>query len=223
MLNPEPALIWVTEITTASRGFCFRETICCTAWTIAVTAKTGSFVAWGIAACPPFPFKVTSNLSAAAITDPLWTATLPSLIPGQLCIPQTLSIGNCWNKPSSIMASPPPPPSSAGWNIKYTVPSKSFFEDNNFAAPSNMAVWPSWPHACIRPSNFDLWEKSFSSVIGKASISALNPIALFPPPLKLALVPFKTPTTPVLAIPLWTSKPKDSSFSATKLDVHSSS
>jgi metal-dependent amidase/aminoacylase/carboxypeptidase family protein len=45
-------------------------------------------------------------------------------------------------------------------------------------------------------------ENDFSSVIGKASMSALKPIALFPPPPRVGSSPFKTPTIPVFPNPL---------------------
>ena len=49
------------------------------------------------------------------------------------------------------MASAPLPHSSAGWNTKRTVPSKPPSAARSLAAPSSMAVWPSWPQACIAP------------------------------------------------------------------------
>jgi hypothetical protein len=45
----------------------------------------------------------------------------------------------------------PPRPSSAGWKMKWTVPSKLRVSARYFAAPSSMVVWPSWPQACITP------------------------------------------------------------------------
>ena len=60
-----------------------------------------------------------------AIIGPSHTPKLPAGMPGQLCMPYTASIGKRSNRPSSIMRRAPAPPSSAGWKIKYTVPSKS--------------------------------------------------------------------------------------------------
>jgi hypothetical protein len=44
------------------------------------------------------------------------------------------------------------------------------------AAPSSMAVWPSWPQACIRPGWREWWLKSFFSWMGSASMSARRPM-----------------------------------------------
>ena len=53
-----------------------------------------------------------------AITGPALTANLPTCDPGQLCMPNTASMGNCRNRPSLIISRAPPPPSSAGWKIR---------------------------------------------------------------------------------------------------------
>jgi hypothetical protein len=44
------------------------------------------------------------------------------------------------------------PASSAGWKMRFTVPEKFFVAAILLAAPSNMVVWPSWPHACMTPA-----------------------------------------------------------------------
>jgi hypothetical protein len=97
------------------------------------------------------------------------------------------------------------------------VPSKSPCSARYFAAPNNIDVCPSCPQACIKPSFLDLYSKSLASDIGKASRSALRPIALFPLPF------LRVPTTPVDAIPVSTSIPKLSNFSATIFAVRCSS
>jgi hypothetical protein len=56
----------------------------------------------------------------------------------------------CWMpkrsmRPSSIMARLPVRPSSLGWNTTTTVPSKLRVSHRYLAAPSSMAVCPSWP------------------------------------------------------------------------------
>ncbi|MNU08131.1 hypothetical protein D3C72_2540390 [compost metagenome] len=41
-------------------------------------------------------------------------------------------------------------PSSAGWKMNFTVPgSWAFMPASTSAAPISMAVWASWPQACI--------------------------------------------------------------------------
>ena len=48
-----------------------------------------------------------------------------------------------------------PPPSSGGWKMQTTVPSKFRVSARYFAAPSSIAVCPSWPQACMAPGVFD--------------------------------------------------------------------
>ena len=43
----------------------------------------------------------------------------------------------------------------AGWNTSTTVPAKSRVAARCLAVPSRMAVWPSWPQACIMPGIFE--------------------------------------------------------------------
>ena len=43
--------------------------------------------------------------------------------------------------------------------------------------PSSMAVWPSWPQACMVPGTVDLYGRSTASSIGSASMSARRPMA----------------------------------------------
>ncbi|CFN63580.1 Uncharacterised protein [Bordetella pertussis] len=135
-------------------------------------------------------------------------------MPGMLCMPNTASHGKRSNRPSSIMARAPAlPPSSAGWKMKCTVPSKSRCAARYCAAPSSMAVWPSWPQPCMRPSMVERCAKRLCSGIGKASMSARSPMRLPPEPAR------STPTTPVLPSPVCTSSPHSRNFSATRADV----
>jgi hypothetical protein len=71
-------------------------------------------------------------------------------------MPKTSSMPKRSNKPSSIIARAPAPPSSAGWKMTTTVPAKLRVSARYLAAPSSMAVWPSWPQACILPGAVDL-------------------------------------------------------------------
>src|SRR5215813_8176093 len=80
------------------------------------------------------------------------------------------------------MALPPPPPSSAGWKITIAVPAKLRVSARYCAAPSSIAVWPSWPQACILPGTVDLYGTSPASWIGSASMSARSPMTRPPAP-----------------------------------------
>ena len=138
-------------------------------------------------------------------------------MPGQLCMPYTASIGNCSNRPSSIILRAPAPPSSAGWKIRYTVPSKLRLVARWWAAPSSIAVWPSWPQACILPAWRDACAKLFTSCIGSASMSARRPIARGELPFLMM------PTTPVTPSPRTTGMPHSVSRAATTSAVRCSS
>ena len=113
-LVASPVWIIVTDTTAASTGLVLRLTTVCSASTSWHATGTGSMVLCGMAACPPLPRMVILNSLLDAITGPALTANVPSGNPGQLCNPNTASIGNRSNSPSSIMRFAPPPPSSAG-------------------------------------------------------------------------------------------------------------
>jgi hypothetical protein len=70
------------------------------------------------------PVATISKMSYAPISGPGRIANEPSGLLGQLCMPYTARIGNLSNSPSSTITRPPPSFSSAGWKMKYTVPSK---------------------------------------------------------------------------------------------------
>ena len=120
-------------------------------------------------------------------------------MPGMLCIAKTASQGKRSNRPSAIMRSAPPPPSSAGWKISCSVPSKRPLSARWRAAASSIAVWPSWPQACIRPGWALAQATPERSSIGSASLSARRPSRRGPVPRR------SRPTTPVPPRPRVTS------------------
>src|SRR6218665_44044 len=166
-LVASPACTMVTEITPASTGFLLRLMMVWKVCTIWQAIGTGSMPVCGSAAWPPLPRMVIRNSLVEAITGPGLTEKLPTGMPGQLCMPNTACIGNCSNRPSSIITRAPPPPSSAGWKIRYTVPSNGRCCAKCCAAASSMAVWPSWPQACILPWCRLAWAKLLNSCIGR--------------------------------------------------------
>ena len=170
---------------------------------------TGSIVWWGRAAWPPRPVMWIQNRSLAALTWPTAACIVPIGRRVSLCAPNTMSHGKRSNSPSSTMTRPPPPPSSAGWKMKWTVPSKLRVSARYCAAPSSIVVCPSWPQACIRPGVVDAWGNVLASVISRQSMSARSPIARADVPAR------SVPTTPVPAILRVTSMPHDASLSAT--------
>jgi hypothetical protein len=106
--------------------------------------------------------------------------------------------------PSLTISLPPPPPSSAGWKITATEPAKFRVSARYFAAPSSMAVCPSWPQACILPGVFEPW------LAVDLRSSAARPCRRAgrrrPSPLR----PRMMPTTPVRPMPVTTSSTPNS-------------
>ncbi len=103
-----------------------------------------------------------------------------------------------------------------------TVPGNSLRIDTSAcAAPIRIAVCASWPHACITPTfsprysvvATDLNGTSTCSATGNASMSARSAIT------GPGLPPFSTPTTPVCAMPVLTSRPSDFRCAATAAEV----
>ncbi len=195
MLYASPAWICVIDSTAVSIGFLLRVISVCRLCEIDTAVMIGSTPLCGIAACAPLPVTVISNSFDDAIIGPAVTPNVPTPAPGQLCIPNTASHGKRSKRPSSIITRAPPPPSSAGWKITWTVPSKRRDSARYCAAASSIAVWPSWPHACIRPSWTDLCANALCSCSGSASMSARRPTDRVDVPAD------SVPTTPVVASP----------------------
>src|SRR5574337_534424 len=215
-LVASPVWLIVTEITAVSIGRLLRVTIVWKACTIWQATGTGSSPRCGSAAWLPLPRIVILNSFEPAITGPLFSANCPTRMPGQLWMPKIASIGNFSNRPSRIISRAPPPPSSAGWNTRYTVPSKLRCFAKCRAAASSIAVWPSWPQACILPGWVLACAKWLCSVSGSASMSARSPTARLDVPF------FTMPTTPVLPRPRCTGMPQSVSALAMTSAVRSS-
>ena len=122
-LNADPPSIFVIDKTALLKGSNCLDIKLWSAVIVNPAATIGSFAYWGCAACPPLPFTSITIISPPAIAKPSWITASPTGIPGQLWIPQTLSILNFLKRPSSIIAlAPALPPSSAGWKTQYTFP-----------------------------------------------------------------------------------------------------
>ena len=112
--------------------------------------------------------------------------------------------------PSSIIVCAPPSPSSPGWNIRITWPGKSPRRSwRRRAAPSSIATWVSWPHACIAPSTSDVNSSPVSSWSGSASMSARRRIV------GPGMPPSITATTELRAFPIVPFRPIAASSSST--------
>ena len=60
------------------------------------------------------PVTVILKREPAAMIGPVRNPKWPAGSPGQLCMPNTASVGNWSNSPSSIILRAPAPPSSPG-------------------------------------------------------------------------------------------------------------
>ena len=87
---------------------------------------------------------------------PSRVATSPRLnVSGMRWMAAAASTRGFSSTPALIMASLPQissgaVPSSSGWNMSFTQPASSASCALRMrAAPSSMAVWPSWPQACM--------------------------------------------------------------------------
>ena len=103
--------------TPPSIGSIVRATMVCNAETICAAITIGSMPKCGCAPCVPLPVMVISMFATAAMMGPFLQAKVPAGICGQLCMPNTISIGQRSNRPSFTMISPPARFSSAGWKI----------------------------------------------------------------------------------------------------------
>ena len=146
-----PAWNMPTVTTADCNGSTLRATIDCSAITMLEPATIGSALKCGMAAWPPLPLSTMITRSAEASVGPLRKANVPTGWPGALCSANIASQGKRWNRPSSTMRRAPPSPSSAGWKIRFSVPLKRRVCAIWRAAASSVAVWPSWPQACILP------------------------------------------------------------------------
>ena len=113
-------------------------------------------------------------------------------------------------QPSSIIdVAPPGVCSSACWKRRTISPlTSSRLPCRISANPSSIVVCPSCPQACMTSGTWDLYGTSFSSWIGRASISARNATVgpgcapLIRPTTPLPPTPSVTPTPNALSRPL---------------------
>ena len=79
------------------------------------------------------------------------TATFPAGRFTQRWSPAAASGSGERSAPARTMARAPSAPSSPGWKQSRTRPRAGGFAASRSAAPRRMAVWPSWPQACMTP------------------------------------------------------------------------
>jgi hypothetical protein len=156
-------------VTTAeSTGATSRETTVWSAVTTWAAATTGSWARSGMAPWPPWPWTTMRSRSTAPISGPALTPNVPTGSSFQRCTPSTTSTPS--RAPSATTAWAPPSPSSAGWKSTRTSPASGRAARMR-AATAPIAVWPSWPQACMRPALREAYGTAFCSGMGRASRS----------------------------------------------------
>lgn len=106
-----------------SRGSTSLATMFCRLTTEEEAARIGSIDCWGKAAWPPLPQIVALKLPHPARNSPGRDATAPIGYLCTTCIPKIASTFS--RAPSLIICLAPSPRSSAGWNMRTTVPCES--------------------------------------------------------------------------------------------------
>lgn len=139
---------------------------------------SGSTVFHGCDPWPPRPRTVIFTSSIDEKAHPLRVATSPrAKSTGMRCTALAAATGGLSRTPAWIMASlpqisPGSVPSSSAWNMSFTHPGSSLSRSFRMrAAPNSMAVWPSWPQACMLPLSAAKG-RPVCSAMGKASMSA---------------------------------------------------
>ena len=160
--------------------------------TIAAAIPMASTPSSGVDEWAAFPCIFTVQPSEKAVRYPLPITSFP-WVQGNTWSPIQAS-GFSSRSPCSIILLPPPPLSSPGWNTSFTRPLKqSFISFKILATVKRFAVWTSCPQACMIFSRSERNSRSFSSWIGRASMSARS-IRSFPGrPLSIwAMIPGST-------------------------------
>ncbi len=146
--------------TAGSKTSTRRVTKDCSAPTISQATGMGSAAWCGIEACPPRPRTVIVNSSAEAMIGPGLVVTYPPRIDGDWWMAKAYDTAS----PPSVASSRPSPsatrapwrPSSPGWKKSRTRPASDPRRSaSRRVAPTSMAVWASWPQACMQPSTPD--------------------------------------------------------------------
>jgi hypothetical protein len=175
-------------------------------------------LACGMAAWPPRPLMRTDHAVEAAKSVPARDASVPVSCPayGHTCSANMACVALA--TPASSIAAAPAPPSSAGWKTSSTVPGGKSCCFSSRAAPINIAMWASWPHACERsvPSPGAQGGRGLfhSSRSGSASMSARSAMYGAPCP--------SVATMPVPARPAVKGMPSSRSASCSRCAVRCS-
>ena len=162
MLFVVPAEMRPTVTTAGSNTSTERVTISCSAWTTSHATGIGSVARCGSLAWPPLPVIVMCSVSAEAMIEPWRQLSQPDGSDDVMCRAKAPVTGDgvpsarsgTSSRPSSSMYRAPWWPSSPGWNMNSTRPARSDRRPaSSLAAPASIAVWVSWPQACIDPSD----------------------------------------------------------------------
>ena len=104
-------------------------------------------------------------------------AIAPAGRSGQRCMPKMASTPYFSNTPLSHTSRAPPVVSSAGWNTSRKLYFARDMRSILRASSSSMAMWPSWPQACILPGVSEAKSSPVFSRTGSASASLRKAMA----------------------------------------------
>ena len=105
-------------------------------------------------------------MSSVTTVPPGVTPIVPSGKSFHTWVARTTSGWGFSSTPSFIMTSAPLSPSSAGWKTSLSVPAISSRRCAiSVAMPRPIAIWASWPHACITPGLRDTYAVSRGEVL----------------------------------------------------------
>ena len=138
---------------------------------MAQAAGMTSIPSWGAEPWPLLPLTVREKKPQPLMRTPGCTLTAPQGRLGATWTAKAVSTPS--SIPASSRARPAPANSSAGSNTSRTRPGRaSRSSHSRAAAPSSMAVWASWPQACITPGTREAKGRPVASWMGRASMSA---------------------------------------------------
>ena len=132
---------------------------------------TASAPRWGMAPWQEVPWMSMRNQSVLAMRGPGSMEILPASTSLQMCMANAPSQSRA--APAATIILPPLPFSSEGWKTMRISPWMSSVMWRRICrVPSIMAMWQSWPQACMKPSFTEAYSTSVRSVTGSASMSA---------------------------------------------------
>ena len=133
-----------------------------------------------------FPVTVTDTSQDRLISSFFREAITPAGRSGHRCIPKTHRTWWASKTPLWHRSLAPPVVSSAGWKRRRTLWGRAVCSASHWARSRTMAMWASWPQACIFPGWREAKGRPVFSWMGRASASLRKAMASARPKSKKA-------------------------------------